>query len=115
LIENSELAGFTQEEKQMLSAMLLNHRGKFVPDVYDKFDAPHNNKLKYLTVLLRLAVRIHRGRETDIPDILLYIEDERSIRLQFENDWLPEHPLTQLDLDVEAGRLAAAGFELTYQ
>ncbi len=115
LIENSELAGFTQEEKQMLAAMLLNHRGKFVPDVYEKFDAPHNTKLKYLTVLLRLSVRIHRGRETDIPNILLYIKDDCSIHLQFENDWLPEHPLTQLDLDVEAGRLASAGFELTYQ
>jgi exopolyphosphatase/guanosine-5'-triphosphate,3'-diphosphate pyrophosphatase len=88
LIENAELAGFTQQEKQMLSALLVNHRGKFVANAYDRFDSVHREKLLGLTVLLRLAVRIHRGRETDIPAILLIIESDRNLRLEFENDWL---------------------------
>jgi len=115
LIENSELAGFTQQEKQMLATMLLNHRGKFVPEAYEQFASPHKEKLKYLTLLLRLAVRIHRGREQDIPDILLYTTGEKTIHLSFEKDWLAAHPLTQMDLEVEAERLAAADFILTYE
>ncbi|PLA74264.1 exopolyphosphatase [Hydrogenovibrio sp. SC-1] len=114
LIENAELAGFTQQEKQMLSALLVNHRGKFIAGAYDRFDSVHREKLLGLTVLLRLAVRIHRGREIDIPTILLIIESERTIRLEFENDWLKTHPLTQMDLEVEAHHLSAAGFQLSY-
>lgn len=114
LIENTELAGFTQQEKQMLSALLVNHRGKFIASAFDQFDAIHREKLLGLTVLLRLAVRIHRGRETDIPTMLLIIESDRTIRLEFEDDWLKTHPLTKLDLDVEAHHLTAAGFQLSY-
>jgi len=114
LIENAELAGFTQQEKQMLSALLINHRGKFIADAYDRFESVHREKLLGLTVLLRLAVRIHRGRETDIPTMLLIIESDRTLHLEFENDWLKTHPLTLLDLDVEAQHLTAAGFQLSY-
>lgn len=114
LIENAELAGFTQQEKQMLAALLVNHRGKFLISAYDRFEEVYREKLLGLTVLLRLAVRIHRGRETDIPTMLLIIESDRKLQLNFENDWLKEHPLTQMDLEVEAHHLSAADFELTY-
>lgn len=114
LIENAELAGFTQQEKQMLAALLVNHRGKLIAGTYDRFESPYREKLLHLTVLLRLAVRIHRGRETDIPKMLLFIESDRAFRLEFEQDWLKDHPLTQMDLEVEAHHLTAAGFQLSY-
>ncbi len=115
IVENSEIPGFTQQEKQMLGAMLLNHRGKFILEPFEALTAPHNEKLIYLTVILRLAVRIHRGREDEMPNIILYIENDKDIHLEFDDDWLNQHPLTKMDLEIEAARLDAAGFHLTFE
>ena len=114
LISQAEMAGFDQQEKQMLSAMMLNHRGKFVNEVYEEIDVS-SKKLKRLTVLLRLAVRIHRGRDFENLEPLLFIENETELHLEFENKWLGEHPLSQMDLEIEAKRLEAAGFTLSFK
>lgn len=116
LLEHTDLAGFTNQEKQMLAAMMLNHRGKFIKETFDSLFEPHNTKLVFLTVLLRLAVRIHRGRDLDSPEVLLQIDAsslEHRLNLLFEDGWLEQHPLTAMDLDIEAKRLEAAGFYLT--
>ncbi|KUJ71442.1 exopolyphosphatase [Thiomicrospira sp. WB1] len=115
LIENFDMAGFTQQEKQMLGALLLNHRGKFLIEPYARLDAPHDTKLQRLTVLLRLAVRLHRGRETDRPNMQVSVYNETGLAIHFEADWLAQHPLTRLDLEIEAQRLQGAGFDLTFE
>lgn len=114
LIAQAEMAGFDQQEKQMLSAMLLNHRGKFVNEIYEEIDISRK-KLKRLTVLLRLAVRIHRGRDFESLEPLLFIENENELHLEFEDNWLSQHPLSRLDLETEAKRLEGAGFRLTFK
>lgn len=115
LVEQVDMAGFTNQEKQMLAAMLLNHRGKFISDVFQNLIEPHNQKLVFLTALLRLAVRIHRGRDLESPQILLLIEDTYNIHLKFDDGWLKTHPLSQMDLEIEAKRLEAAGFKLSFE
>lgn len=115
LIEQADMAGFTNQEKQMLAVMMLNHRGKFVQEAFDSLLEPHNTKLIFLTILLRLAVRIHRGRDPECPEVLLVIENEHQLHLRFEDDWLKSHPLSQLDLEIEAKRIEAAGFKLTFE
>lgn len=114
LVENVELAGFTQQEKTLLTALVLNHRGKFIKDSFDALPSPHDDKLIDLTVLLRLAVRIHRGRDMEAADIQLNIKN-KELNLIFEPDWLENHPLTQLDLEIEAEHLNAIGFTLTFE
>ncbi|WFE69213.1 exopolyphosphatase [Thiomicrospira sp. R3] len=114
LIEQADMAGFTNQEKQMLAVMMLNHRGKFIQEAFDNLIEPHNTKLIFLTVLVRLAVRIHRGRDAESPVVLLVIENDTNLHLRFEDDWLKTHPLSQMDLEIEAKRLEAAGFKLTF-
>ena len=114
LLSQAEMAGFDQQEKQILSAMMLNHRGKFVDEAYDEIDISLK-KVTRLTVLLRLAVRIHRGRDFENIEPLLFIENENELHLEFEDNWLDEHPLSQLDLETEAKRLEAAGFKLSFK
>jgi len=114
LLSQAEMAGFDQQEKQILSAMLLNHRGKFIGDAYDEIDVSLK-KLTRLTVLLRLAVRIHRGRDFENLEPLLFIENDNELHLEFEENWLSEHPLSRLDLETEAKRLEAAGFTLSFK
>ncbi len=112
LVSQSDLAGFDQQEKQMLSAMMLNHRGKFDLSVYDEMDESIAQKLIYLTLVLRLAVRIHRGRDFELTKPQLSIQNDNDIFLEFEDNWLAEHPLTQLDLETEAKHLSAIGLTL---
>lgn len=112
LIENSEMAGFTQQEKAMLAAMLINHRGKFSKEPFDALPTPHDELLIPLTVLLRLSVRIHRGRDSEALNLKLTLDNDNRLELCFEDSWLDNHPLTQLDLDIEAKRLDAMGYQL---
>lgn len=113
LIYQSELAGFDQQEKQILSLLTLHHRGKFNRNLFSEFDEELAQQLTYLALILRLATRIHRGRDQNTPEPTLVIMDHDQIHLEFENNWLEEHPLSRLDLETEAQNLADAGFELT--
>lgn len=114
IVGSADMPGFSQQETQMLAAMLINHRGKINQEVYAALPEPHNEKFPLLTVLLRLAVRIHRGRDYEQPDPILDIENQK-LHLEFEDNWLAKHPLTAMDLKIEAKRLHSAGFELTYE
>ena len=115
ILANSELAGFSQQEKQILSVMTLNHRGKIDHEAYNNLPAEHVKKLPYLTLLLRLAARIHRGRENEVITPLIYIEEKKEIRLEFDDGWLETHPLTKLDLSIEADYLEKIGFKLKFE
>lgn len=113
LIYQSELEGFDQQEKQILSLLTLHHRGKFHCELFAEFDDELAKQLTYLSLILRLATRIHRGRDPEAPEVTLVILEDHQIQLHFENNWLEEHPLTRLDLENEAKSLIEAGFELT--
>lgn len=113
LIAQSDMAGFDQQEKQILSTMMINHRGKFDVSLYNDMDESIAQKLICLTVLLRLAVRIHRGRDLEKTKPSLYLKKHHNLYLEFEENWLSSHPLTQLDLETEAKHLNAIGFHLT--
>ncbi|MEA1988322.1 MAG: exopolyphosphatase, partial [Pseudomonadota bacterium] len=87
---------------------------KFIPDVFDEIDIDRKN-LIHLTVLLRLAVRIHRGRDFEQIEPLLHIDEDNVLHLEFEDNWLAEHPLSCLDLEYEAKHLDNAGFKLSFK
>ncbi len=115
LVSQSDMAGFDQQEKQMLSAMMLNHKGKVNTNIYAEMDESITQILLHLTLLLRLAVRIHRGRDLEHITPKLTIKQHTNIHLEFEKNWLHSHPLTRLDLETEAKHLNALNIALTFQ
>lgn len=115
LIANADMAGFNQQEKQIVSALVLNQRGKYNSDIHDDLDDGIKELMPYLTVLLRLAVRIHRGRDIETVDPVLRIAEDNTLFLEFDENWLGEHPLTCLDLESEAKNLAKFGFALHFE
>ncbi len=65
-----------------------------------------------MTLLLRLAVLLHRGRSSvALPDIKLTTRPD-SLELRFPPDWLDDHPLTVADLQTEIEHLKAVEFRL---
>lgn len=114
ILQNADLAGFSQYEQNLLAWMGLHHRSKILPSdltllaSIDDVLAP--NMLR-LTIVLRLAVRLHRGRDDNTPEVKLSVKDH-VITLGFEQNWIDRNPLTYMDLASESKRLEAIGFKL---
>jgi exopolyphosphatase / guanosine-5'-triphosphate,3'-diphosphate pyrophosphatase len=114
LLRNADLAGFTRPEQMLLAVLVLGHRRRF--PVQDLASLPQGMRetARRLCVILRLAVLLHRGRSSESkPNPVLTAEGD-SIVLGFPDDWLADHPLTRLELEEEAERLAPAGIRLGF-
>lgn len=112
ILENADLSGFTQQEQKLLAWMALHHRSKLSRKDIVNLPATLADTLLKLVVLLRLSVRLHRGRGDELPPANLSIEGQH-MTLSFAPGWLDANPLTLMDLEVEAKRLEGAGFILT--
>lgn len=112
ILENADLAGFNQEEQVLLAWLALHHRSKISIKDLDTLPKDIAPLMLKLVVLLRLATRLHRGREEQQLDVRLSV-NKTQLSLIFQPNWLAQNPLTQLDLEIEAKRLEGAGFSLT--
>ena len=110
ILENADLAGFNQEEQRLLAWLVLHHRSKI--SSRDSLNLPSDclSVLPKVLVLLRLATRLHRGREDQVMQVKLSLIKDNQLALYFAIGWLAQNPLTQLDLEIEAKRLEGAGF-----
>jgi exopolyphosphatase / guanosine-5'-triphosphate,3'-diphosphate pyrophosphatase len=112
VIENADLPGFSLAEQALVATLVRAHRRKLPIELFE--DAPRS--WLRLSVLLRIAVALHRGRGGTAPMPELSIEEgKRSLHLAFPAGWLEEHPLTAADLELESRYLEPAGFALTVE
>lgn len=115
LVANMDLAGFARGEQRRLAALIRAHRRKLPASVFKQFPQLWQDQLRRLTVLLRLSVVLHRRRSVlNLPFIKIKVDD-RTVKLQFPENWLEEHPLTKADLDQEATYLKSAGYKLKFK
>jgi len=112
LLRNADLSGFTRQEQDALAALVLGHRRKFPIDVFMALPRPARECGRRLSILLRLAVLMHRGRSASAEPKPEVIADGETLRLRFPANWLDDHPLTRLEFEEEAARLTAAGITL---
>jgi exopolyphosphatase/guanosine-5'-triphosphate,3'-diphosphate pyrophosphatase len=112
ILENADLAGFNQEEQKLVAWLALYHRSKLSVKEMITLPEEMSDVMFKLLVILRLAARLHRGRESTLVPPNLSVNGNQ-LTLQFSADWLTQNPLTQLDLEIEAKRLEGAGFTLT--
>ncbi len=108
LIENADMPGFSMRDQALLATLIRTHRGKFT---HARLEGQKSRTIR-LALLLRLAVRLNRSRsDSQRPKVSLQTKGKR-VRLRLSANWLDEHPLTYADLELEALRLEALGFEL---
>lgn len=114
VIENGDLAGFSRQDQQILSIIVRSHRRKFVPALFAGLPAPWNKQAIYLTLVLRLAILLHRNRdEQSLPSFKITMSKTK-INLKFPADWLSQLPLTHADLVQEAEYLKMVGHKLEF-
>lgn len=114
ILENADLPGFSQQDQQILATLVRSHRRKLPIRLFKALPAPWDEYGKWLAVVLRLAVLIHRSRAlTESPRLDLSIQRSQAI-LRFPHGWLDQHPLTLADLEEESGYLAAVDLTLAF-
>ena len=115
LIRHSDLVGFNQREQQLLALLVRNHRRKMYLSELESFNPIQKSQLISLTLLLRLAIALHHSRQPEqVPDLKLDLKPGKKLTLKFPKGWLENHPLTQADLEQEAGYLKAIGIILKF-
>jgi len=112
LLANADMAGFPREEQKLLAIMVGSHRRKPAIEEADNLAPPWDERAPPMTLLLRLAVLLHRGRSTvALPDIRLTARAD-SLEVRFPAGWLDDHPLTVADLQLEIENLKTVGVRL---
>jgi exopolyphosphatase/guanosine-5'-triphosphate,3'-diphosphate pyrophosphatase len=68
VLENSDIAGFSQQEQRVLAALVRTHRRNIPKSAFDAIPDRLLQAAKRSAALLRLAVLLHRSHEAgDIP------------------------------------------------
>ena len=112
IISNANMAGFTQQEKQLLAVLVRAHRRKFPIAEMKLLPERWRQQAIRLAILLRISVTLNRGR-ADMPlSSLKVVAGKNTITLNVPHEWLDYHPLTRVDLKSEASYLSAINYKL---
>jgi exopolyphosphatase/guanosine-5'-triphosphate,3'-diphosphate pyrophosphatase len=113
LLENSDIAGFSRQEQQMLAALVRCQRRGLPMSVIEALPERMIVPTLRCTLLLRLAVMLHRGHDREPLPVLALRVDDKSLKLSLPKGWLDTHPLTRADLDSERDELKDIGYSLS--
>ncbi|PTQ90986.1 exopolyphosphatase [Agitococcus lubricus] len=113
LVQYSDVAGFSQADQEKLALLVGCHRRKIREEQKLQLIKSGGLSMFYVSVLLRLAVLLHHSRSADPLPVIHLHSDGLDFILQFPDDWLVNHPLTQADLEEEIDYLSAWGICLT--
>lgn len=111
IIAHSKLPGFSEQEQQILSQLIANHRGK----IQCSFDKPLplyiNKRLLLMIQLLRLAILLTQGRlpQKITPNKLAYQDNTLFLTLSKQDDLL-----TQLDSEIQKQHSAGLNLNLRF-
>ncbi len=112
LAQNSDLAGFSLQEQQFLSLLILTHRQKLRLEAFDVLPGNLIQIAIRLSIILRLAVILHRSHTTNTLPELCVIAQADELRIMFPDNWLASHPLTSADLSKEIKLLKSSNYQL---
>ena len=112
LARYADLAGFSRQDRDQLSALVRGQRRRLRPDLLAGFTDERLHALRCLLALLRIALRLRRDRtERSLPKVRVRASGSR-YRVGFPDGWLDDHPLTRADLEEESRQLDAFGIVL---
>jgi len=112
ILEHADIPGFARRRQHWLAVLVHTHRKKINPDVFEKIHEDERQEIRYLSILLRLAVLFHRSRlEEEILPAVEASMDSLHLRLSDNNK---NNALLNADLLQEKTWLSKIGFKLYY-
>lgn len=112
LVAHGDMPGFSHDDQELLAVLVRTHRRKLTRGLFASLPPGRARLAQRLTVLLRLAVLLHRGRRDRALPRLALRAARSALTLSLPPGWLDAQPLARADLAVEATLLRAIGFEL---
>jgi exopolyphosphatase/guanosine-5'-triphosphate,3'-diphosphate pyrophosphatase len=112
LLENADMPGFAREEQRLLARVVGAHRRKPQLEGLEDLIPPWDRQAFHLTLLLRLAVLLHRDRSEGSRPAFELSGTARSPELRLALRSLDERPLTAADLQQEIAQLRPLGVRL---
>ena len=112
LLRYSDLPGFSQQFQRDLATLVRGHRRKFAPAIFEGLDPDDQIRLRYLCVLVRLAVLLQHARDLEPPPDFRLQAGSDKLTVSFPKGWLDDRPLTLADLENERDYLAKQDFTL---
>jgi exopolyphosphatase / guanosine-5'-triphosphate,3'-diphosphate pyrophosphatase len=95
--------------------LVRSHRRRFSKSLFAQIPDDQRETVMRVSILLRLAVLLHRTREVRNNLKIQAIRANGScLDLTFPEGALDQHPLTRADLETEQNFLKAGGVELTF-
>lgn len=108
ILSNADMPGFSNDEQEALSRLVLAHRGSL-----KKMNGSLQGKELWMPALaLRLAALFYRSRNNLALPQLSFQVDENQVQLMLSKSWLKQHPLTLAALDTEIGEWKQIGIRL---
>ena len=112
LVRNSDLAGFSQQEQEVMAIVIMGQQGKVRPDLLAEADVDDLPRLQRLVALLRLAALFKYVEQLEqLPDFTIEA-GSKSLKLVFPEDWLAQHPLTWQELERQIDSFKRLGLKL---
>ncbi|MDC9728899.1 MAG: exopolyphosphatase [Methyloprofundus sp.] len=112
IIKHGDLAGFSQQDQNLLSILVLSHRKKIPLKKIAELPEPWDNLAFYMAIIFRLAVLLQRNRNySALPEFEISLT-KKCLQLNFPNNWLANAPLTHADLQQEQAYLEKSDFSL---
>ena len=109
---NADLAGFSVEQQQALALLVGSHRKKMMSFEEPSWHLLSSQKLIKLCALLRMSVLLCQQRQE--PGIVDIAVTDKSIMLNFKDDWLADRPLMELELESEKALMHQYGINFTF-
>ena len=112
VLQHSDIAGFSQQEQQVLAAIVRSHRRKVPGKAFDMIPDRLLADTRRIAALLRLAVLLHRTHEAaELPELRATAKRDQ-LSLALPAKWLDQRPLLRADLDGEPADMAGLGITL---
>ncbi|KAF1710423.1 exopolyphosphatase [Pseudoxanthomonas kalamensis DSM 18571] len=109
MLENSDIAGFSRQEQQVLAALVRTHRRSVPKGAFEALPDRLLLSARRKSALLRLAVLLHRSHEGDPIPKLDLTADGDSLGLVVSKKWVEGRPLLRADLLGEPEDIAGLG------
>jgi len=113
LIANSDMPGFTEQAQSYMSALVAAHRRRLHNDKLGFLRQVDGDRAVRLAVLLRVAVRINRGRDGAPAPVARLVDNK--LELEFPAGFLDASPMTRGDLEEEQELLKSSAIEIAFK
>jgi exopolyphosphatase/guanosine-5'-triphosphate,3'-diphosphate pyrophosphatase len=115
LIGNSDMPGFSEQAQAYIAALIEAHRRQLSAERLLALRQIDGERAVRVAALLRLAVRLHRGRSPQLLAIPVLRVLDNKLELEFAPRFLETHAMTKADLEQERELLAPSGIALSYR